>query len=112
MKKVSIKSFLIALFAVTVIALGLYLQPSKTVDFSGTITGIAVEGDSVRFTINNSGMATYTVYADKGTKVYYHRKEDLSISLSEIAVGDIVQGDFNRIINKKTAKYIVVEYHQ
>lgn len=107
----NVKTYLIIIFIVIVVALGLYLFPSKTVDFCGTVSNITVNGEVFRFEVSNSDMATYTVYADKNTHIFYCHDDDPDITISEIKVGDNVQGEFNRIINKNFAKYVEVEYH-
>lgn len=111
MKKLSIKRFLIIPFVVILIALGIYLLPSKTVDFTGTVTEISIDGKVYCLTIKESDIATFTVYADKKTKISYH-KNITPISLSEITVGDIVTGDYRSVFNKDFAKYIEVVYRK
>lgn len=109
MRKILIGIFLIILFVAIIIALDKYFLPSKTVDFAGTVTEISVDGKIYCLTIQEPGIATYTVYADKKTKIFYHKK-DIPILLSEITVGDIVTGDYRSVFNKDFAKYIEVVY--
>jgi hypothetical protein len=87
--------------------------PSKTLDFRGEVTSIETAGDGTVFHISLSGSsfeATYNVTADSKTKVRYCHKDDGDISLEEIEVGDVIEGDYRAFSKEKTAKFITVQY--
>ena len=97
-----------------VIATGIYLSlPSKALDFRGEVTSIEVTGYGTVFHISLSGSSfevTYNVTADSKTNVRYCHKDDGNITLEEIEVGDVIEGDYRAFSKEKTAKFITVQY--
>ena len=83
--------------------------PPKTLDFRGTVTEIEVAEHGVVFHVSLFD-ASYTVLANSKTKVSYCCDGDPEMSLSDIKVGDKIEGDY-RLFSKNTAKKITVEYH-
>ena len=95
-----------------IIVVGIYLSiPPKTVDFRGVVYEIEnVDGYTTLYLENAVG-AKYAVKTDIKTTVSYCCDDDPAIELTEISVGDSVDGDYRRF-SKNLAKYITVEYHK
>ena len=95
-----------------VIIIGLCIATSaKTVDFRGTITEIEIVDHNTVFHISMAE-ASYTVVANHKTNVSYCCKDDPDIDLSDIKVGDTIEGNYRWLSKNNTAKFISVEYHQ
>lgn len=108
MKK-ALKILGIILLVVIVIVGIKFAFSKKTVDFSGFVTDIKEDGDTIVFTVELSEISKYTVKADKKTKVSYH-KSKYNITLDEITIGDNIQGDFRNFTKKEIAHNIIVSY--
>jgi len=90
------------------IAVGIYMAlPSKTIDFRGTVTKIETVGDNTVFEIAMHDVI-YTVTANEKTKVAYCHEDDPAIELSDIKVGDTIEGNYRKFSKDKLAKYITV----
>ena len=103
----------IALFILSVLmVVGSYILifPSKTLDFRGTVTAIesTEDGTVLHITIAE---ASYTVLANNKTKVAYCCKDDPDIRLSDIKIGDSIEGNYRTLQKKNLAKFITVQYH-
>ena len=84
--------------------------PSKTVDFRGTVTKIETIDNNTVFNISTTE-TSYIVMANNKTKVSYCCKDDPDINLSDIKIGDNIQGDYRWLSKNNIAKFITVEYH-
>ena len=84
---------------------------SKTLDFRGTITEIEIIDGNTVFHVSMLE-ASYTVVANQKTDVSYCCKDDPDINLSDIQVGDTIEGNYRRFSKSNMAKFITVEYHQ
>ena len=95
---------------VIVIAIGIYMAiPPKTLDFRGTVTNIeTVDGNTIFYI--SVPFASYTVIADHRTDVSYCCADDPDIELSDIKVGDTIEGDY-RLLSNNVARFITVAYH-
>ena len=95
---------------VIVIAIGIYMAISpKTLDFRGTVTKIeTVDGNTVFYIA--MAEASYTVTADRKTEVSYCCADDPDIELSDIKVGDTIEGDY-RLLSNNVARFMTVAYH-
>lgn len=81
----------------------------KTLDFRGTVTDIEHTDDQTIFYIFLDETTSYTVVANSKTKVaQYDDKAD--ISLTDIAVGDAIQGNYRWMSKENIAKSITVLY--
>ena len=91
--------------------------PSKTLDFRGTVTDIeATEQATVLYlTLSDTSLSSvetaYTVTADSKTNVRYCCKDDPATSLSDIKIGDVIQGNYRPFTKNHVAKFITVDYH-
>lgn len=85
-------------------------MPSKTLDFHGTVKEIEIIDNNTVIYISTTE-TSYTVVANKKTNVSYCCKEDPDINLSDIKVGDTIQGDYRWLSKNNVAKFITVEYH-
>lgn len=108
MKKNVFKYLLLALLCLVIVFGIQYTTPSKTLDFRGTVCEIDREDDIIVFKISLATETTYTVVADKKTKVSHCHKDDPVIYLSDIEIGDTIEGDYRIFTNKKIAKFITV----
>ncbi len=93
-----------------IVCLGLYLAPSKTVDFSGEVTAVSHEGDRVVLTVTldfSDIPVVYTVPADGRTRTFYYERDD-KITPEEIRVGDRVSGNYRWRKSGNAARYIQV----
>ena len=94
-----------------IIIVGIHMTiPSKTLDFHGTVKEIEIIDNNTVIHISTTE-TSYTVVANKKTNVSYCCKEDPDINLSDIKVGDTIQGDYRWLSKNKVAKFITVEYH-
>ena len=100
---------IIGLFClVAIIAVGIYMAlPSKTIDFRGTVTKIETLDNSTILEIAMHDV-TYTVTANANTKVAYCHEDDPAINLSDIKVGDTIEGNYCKFSKDKLAKTITV----
>ena len=109
MKK-AIKITGIICVAITVI-LGIYFSvPSRTLDFRGKVTEIETIDNKTLIYISSSETSC-AITADNKTKVSYCCKDDPSIKLSDIKIGDTVEGNYRLFSRDNTVKFITVEYH-
>ena len=91
-----------------IIAIGIYMAlPPKTIDFRGTVTKIETVDNNTVFEIAMHDVI-YTVTANEKTKVAYCHEDDPAIELSDIKVGDIIEGNYRKFSKDKLAKYITV----
>ncbi len=91
-----------------VLVMGIYLSiPPKMVDFCGEVTAIEQQDGMTVFTLSWLDSA-YTVAADAKTAVWQYRRGEERLDLTDIAVGDTIDGDFGRFARKAVAKYIAV----
>ena len=96
---------------VVIIIIGICMAiPSKKLDFRGTVTDIEIIENDTVFHISTTEV-TYTVTANNKTNVSYCCKDDPDIDLSDIEVGDVIEGNYRRLSNNNIAKFITVEYH-
>ena len=94
-----------------IIIVGIHMTiPSKTLDFHGTVKEIEIIDNNTVIHISTTE-TSYTVVANKKTNVSYCCKEDPDINLSDIKVGDTIQGDYRWLSKNNVAKFITVEYH-
>ena len=94
-----------------IIIVGIHMTiPSKTLDFHGTVKEIEIIDNNTVIYISTTE-TSYTVVANKKTNVSYCCKEDPDINLSDIKVGDTIQGDYRWLSKNNVAKFITVEYH-
>ena len=92
-----------------IIVIGIqYAIPPKTLDFRGTVSEIINEDDITVFKISLPSEISYTVVADKKTKVSHCHKDDPAIGLEDIKLGDTIEGDYRLFTNGKIAKFITV----
>ena len=90
------------------IAVGIYMAlPSKTIDFRGTVTKIETVDNNTVFEIAMHDVI-YTVTANEKTKVAYCHEDDPAINLSDIKVGDTIEGNYCKFSKDKLAKHITV----
>ena len=90
------------------IAVGIYMAlPSKTIDFRGTVTKIETVDNNTVFEIAMHDVI-YTVTANEKTKVAYCHEDDPAINLSDIKVGDTIEGNYCKFSKDKLAKTITV----
>lgn len=93
---------------VAIIAVGMYMAlSSKTIDFRGTVTKIETIDNNIIFEIAMHDV-TYTVTANAKTKVAYCHEDDPAINLSDIKVGDTIEGNYCKFSKDKLAKTITV----
>ena len=91
-----------------IIAIGIYMAlPPKTIDFRGTATKIETVDNNTVFEIAMHDVI-YTVTANEKTKVAYCHEDDPAIELSDIKVGDTIEGRYRKFSKDKLAKYITV----
>ena len=84
--------------------------PSKTLDFRGAVTEIEIVDNDTVFHISATG-TSYTVVANNKTNVSYCCNDDPDIALSDIKVGDTIEGNYRWLSKNNMAKFITVEYH-
>lgn len=107
MKKVMKIIGLMSLSLIIVIGIYLSITP-KTLDFRGTVVEITVLENKTTFYIEQPTGASYTVVADNKTKVELCHKDDPSINLNDIKVGNTIEGDYKWLTKNNEAKYITV----
>ena len=84
----------------------------KTLDFRGTVTGIEITNEEITFKISTqSAGASYIVVADNKTKVQYCHENDPEINLSDIKIGDTVEGNYRWFTKKHKAKFVTVWFN-
>ena len=97
--------------ASVIIIIGICIAASsKTLDFRGVVTEIEVVDNNTVFHIAIFE-ASYTVVANNKTNVSYCCKDDPDIDLSDIKVGDTIEGNYRWLSKNNMAKFITVEYH-
>lgn len=103
---------IIGLYCVAVIiVIGICVAiPSKTLDFRGTVTEIEIVENNTVFHISTTE-TSYTVVANNKTNISYCCKDDPDIDLSDIKVGDAIEGNYRWLSRNNMAKFITVEYH-
>ncbi len=102
--------FIALCLCAVLIAFAIYILASpKTLDFRGTVTAIEQCEDGTLLRISTAD-ASYNVIANDKTKVSYCCKDDPSIHLSDIRVGDTVEGDYRIFGKDGLAKFITVQY--
>lgn len=86
----------------------LHLSTSTTVDFSGRVQDIHLNenNNTVLIITSLGGESEYNVMCDDITKVVLY-KSKVKIELTDIAVGDIVDGKY-RLFSQSKAKSITV----
>ncbi len=84
--------------------------PSKTLDFRGMVTEIEIVEKNTVFHISIAE-ASYTVVANDKTNVSYCCKDDPDIDLSDIKIGDAIEGNYRWLSKNNIAKFITVQYH-
>ena len=96
-----------------VIVIGVYFSfLFSTLDFRGTITDIEVTEQGTIFRVSDIALGTaYTVVANNKTKVEYCHVDDGEINLEDIAIGDVIEGNYRWHSKDHIAKFITVEYH-
>jgi hypothetical protein len=102
-----------AVLCAGILAAGLILYaPSPTVDFRGEVIAIDTDGEYTVFTLKGIEPTGYTVAADARTTVRYCHKEDGSPRLSDIEIGDTLQGNYKKLSKKEGyTKRIEIEKH-
>ena len=100
----------LCLLAAAVISSIYIVKSSKTLDFRGEVIKIEVADDHTVFYISMLD-ASYTVIADRKTDVSYCCKNDPDIDLSDIEVGDMIEGNYRWLSKSNMARFITVEYH-
>ncbi len=103
-----IRKILLAIGAIFLIAMIIFITRDTTVDFSGTITLISKsENGEITYVISAIN-GELTIIADGKTKYTLYSKE--KINADDVSVGDIITGDYRRF-NKARAKIIRVAPH-
>ena len=102
----------ICLIAILLIGGLFYFKPSKTLDFRGVVTEIKNNNNTYTFYIEQPSLsAKYTVIAEKNISVKPCHKNDPPVSITDIKVGDTIEGDYKKWFAKENqAKYITVYY--
>ena len=97
--------------ASVIIIMGICIATSsKTLDFRGTVTAIEVIENNTVFHISIFE-TSYIVVANNKTNLSYCCKDDPDIDLSDIKVGDTIEGNYRWLSKDNMAKFITVEYH-
>lgn len=109
MRKI-IKIIGICCVAIIIVVCMYMTMPRKTLDFRGTVTDIEIVSKGTLFYISTTE-TSYTVLANKKTKISYCCKDDPKIYLADIKVGDTIEGDYRLLSNGTIAKFIKVQYH-
>lgn len=93
-----------------IIIIGLCMAiPPKTLDFRGSVTEIEVLDNETVFHISDLSIGTYyIVVADDNTNIKRCHKDDPQISLSEIKIGDTIEGNYRWFAKDNKAKFITV----
>lgn len=86
----------------TILIYGIYLSCQDNYkDFGGTITNISTDEGYTVVTFEDAFNNSYTVVADGKTKVQNYHKEDGNIALSQLEIGDKIQGDYKKLSSKE-----------
>ncbi len=93
-----------------IVIYGIYLScQDNTMDFSGTITQINSDDEYTVLTIDDAFNNRYIILANHQTKVRNIHEEDDGITLSELTIGDKIQGNYKKLSSKDNyAKLIEV----
>ena len=86
------------------------MMPSKTLDFRGTVTKIEIVDNDTIIHLSTTD-TSYTVVANNKTNISYCCKDDPDVALSDIKVGDVIEGNYRWLSKSNTAKFITVQYH-
>ena len=98
-------------FLLIIIITGICISiPPKTLDFRGTVTKIENVDDHTVFYVSSTEVS-YTVMASNKTNVSYCCDDDPDINLSDIKVGDTIEGNYRLLSKNNRAKFITVKYH-
>ena len=98
-------------FLLIIIITGICIAtPPKTLDFRGMVTKIENVDDHTVFYISTTEVS-YIVSANNKTDVSYCCDDDPDIDLSDIKVGDTIEGNYRLLSKNNTAKFITVKYH-
>ena len=94
-----------------IIVIGICMAiPSKTLDFRGTVTEIKIVDNDTVIHLSTTD-TSYTVVANNKTNISYCCKDDPDVALSDIKVGDVIEGNYRWLSKSNTAKFITVQYH-
>lgn len=94
-----------------IIVIGICMAiPSKTLDFRGTVTKIEIVDNDTIIHLSTTD-TSYTVVANNKTNVSYCCKDDPDVDLSDIKVGDVIEGNYRWLSKSNKAKFITVQYH-
>lgn len=93
-----------------IVIVGAYLSMyRKTLDFRGTVTKIEIKDNTYTFYIESTISTSYIVIADNKTTIRRCHKNDPKMFLSDIKVGDEINGDYKKwFFEENHAKYIIV----
>lgn len=87
---------------------GIYLScRDNTKDFSGTITQISNEDEYTVLMIDDAFNNSYIILANLQTKIRHVYKEDGDITLSELKIGDKIQGDYKKLSSKDNCAKLI-----
>ena len=84
--------------------------PEKTLDFRGKVTDVKTDGDITLIYVSSFD-TTFVVLADNKTKISYCCENDPSIDLSDVKIGDTIEGNYRLFSKDNIAKFITVQYH-
>ena len=94
-----------------IIVIGICMTiPPKTLDFRGTVTDIEIVDNNTIIHLSTTE-TSYTVIANDRTKVSYCCEDDPDIDLSDIKIGDTIEGNYRWLSKSNKAKFITVQYH-
>ena len=100
---------ILIVFVIALVLLGIcylaFFGGSKVLDFRGEVTDIYGEGGEIVLTLDGG----IEIKVDSRTKVKPCCDTDPEITMNDIKIGDVVDGDY-RAAQKGTAKYITVWY--
>ena len=94
-----------------IIVIGICMTiPSKALDFRGTVTEIEIVDNNTVIHLSTTE-TSYTVIANDRTKVSQCCEDDPDIDLSDIKIGDTIEGNYRWLSKSNKAKFITVQYH-
>ncbi len=93
-----------------IVIVGTYLSMQrKVLDFRGMVKKIEIKDNTYTFYIESTISTSYTVIADNKTTIRRCHKNDPKMILSDIKVGDEINGDYKKRFSEENhAKYIIV----